>query len=141
MSRRAFAFLIFAIVVSAGCIRLGFWQLDRLSQRRATNAMLVDRLSSPPRPVRDVVRDSKNAAFRRATASGTYDFANEFALAARTREGSPGVNLLTPMRVAGTDAASDGILTRTSRRLSHAGHPPSHNARLVRRLADRETDF
>lgn len=105
MSRRAFAFLIFAIVVSAGCIRLGIWQLDRLSQRRATNAMLVDRLSSPPRAVRDVMRDSKDAAFRRATATGTYDFANEFALAARTREGSPGVNLVTPMRVAGTDTA------------------------------------
>jgi surfeit locus 1 family protein len=105
VSRRAFAFLIFAIVVSAGCVRLGFWQLDRLRQRRATNAMLVDRLSSPPRAARDVMRDSATAGFRRATATGTYDFANEFALAARTREGSPGVNLVTPVRLAGTDTA------------------------------------
>ena len=103
MSRRALAFLIFALVVSAGCVRLGFWQLDRLRQRRATNAMLVERLSSPPRPVRDVMRDSATAGFRRATAAGTFDFANEFALAARTRQGSPGVNLVTPMRLAGTD--------------------------------------
>jgi len=103
VSRRALAFLIFAILVSSGCVRLGFWQLDRLRQRRATNAMLIDRLASPPRPVRDVMRDSATAGFRRATATGTYDFAHEFALAARTREGSPGVNLVTPMRLAGTD--------------------------------------
>jgi surfeit locus 1 family protein len=103
VSRRALAFLIFAIVVSAGCVRLGFWQLHRLRDRRAVNAMLVERLSSPPRAVRDVARDSATAGFRRATATGTYDFANEFALAARTREGSPGVNLVTPMRLAGTD--------------------------------------
>jgi hypothetical protein len=31
------------------------------------------------------------------------------------------------------------ILTRTSRRLSHTAHPPSHNAQLVRQLADRRT--
>ena len=105
MSRRALAFLVFALVVSGGCVRLGFWQLDRLRQRRATNAMLVERLSSPPRAVRDVMRDSATAGFRRATATGTFDFANEFALAARTREGSPGVNLVTPLRLAGTDTA------------------------------------
>jgi surfeit locus 1 family protein len=104
VSRRALAFVIFAIVVSAGCVRLGFWQLHRLSERRAQNAMLLDRMSSPPRPVRDVVRDSAAAGFRRATAEGTYDFENEFALAARTRQGSPGVNFVTPLRLAGTDS-------------------------------------
>ncbi len=103
MSRRALAFLLFALVVSAGCVRLGFWQLHRLHERRALNAMLLDRLSSEPRPVRDVVRDSATAGFRRATASGTFDFANEFSLASRTRQGSPGVNLVTPMHLAGTD--------------------------------------
>ena len=35
MSRRALAFVIFAIVVAAGCVRLGFWQLHRLAERRA----------------------------------------------------------------------------------------------------------
>jgi surfeit locus 1 family protein len=105
MSRRALAFVIFAVAVSAVCVRLGFWQLHRLGERRALNAMLSSRLSGAPRPVRELLRDSATAAYRRATATGTYDFASEFALAARTREGSPGVNIVTPLRIAGTDTA------------------------------------
>jgi surfeit locus 1 family protein len=105
VNRRALGFLIFALVVSAGCVRLGFWQLHRLAERRAVNAMLSARLSAPPLAVRDVLRDSATAGFRRASATGTYDFANELALASRTRQGSPGVNIVTPLRLAGTDTA------------------------------------
>jgi len=99
------AFVVFALVVAAGCVRLGFWQLHRLGERRALNAMLAARLGGTIVPVRDIARDSSSAAFRRVTASGTYDFANEFALASRTRQGSPGVNIITPLRIAGTDTA------------------------------------
>jgi surfeit locus 1 family protein len=105
VSRRAFGFIMFAALICAGCVRLGFWQLRRLDQRRALNAMLSERLSAAARPVRDVARDTAAAPFRRATAAGTYDFANEFALAARTRQGSPGANIVTPLRFAGTDTA------------------------------------
>ena len=105
MSRRAVAFLVFALVVSAACVRLGFWQLSRLAERRELNAMLAARLGGPPTPAREVARDTATAAFRRVTATGTYDFANEFALASRTRQGSPGVNIITPLRLAGTDTA------------------------------------
>jgi surfeit locus 1 family protein len=105
ISRRAVGFVAFAIVVSAVCVRLGFWQLHRLGERRALNAMLASRLADAPRPVRDVIRDASTATYRRATATGTYDFANEFALASRTRQGSPGVHIMTPLRIAGTDTA------------------------------------
>ena len=105
MSRRALGFIIFAALICAGCVRLSFWQLHRLREKRALNAMLSSRLGAAPSAVRDVARDTANAAFRRARAVGTYDFANEFALAARTRQGSPGANIVTPLRFAGTDTA------------------------------------
>lgn len=105
MTRRAVAFAIFAVLVAAGCVRLGFWQLHRLAERRALNARLTARLTAAPASVGDLLRDSATATYRRATATGTYDFANEAAIAARTHEGSPGVNLLTPLRVAGSDTA------------------------------------
>jgi surfeit locus 1 family protein len=104
VSRRALAFVIFAIVVCTGCVRLGFWQLHRLAERRALNARLSARLSEQPMPVRDLLRDS-TAAYRRASANGTYDFANELSLSSRTREGSPGVNIITPLRVSDSDTA------------------------------------
>ena len=105
MSRRAFGFVIFAILVAAGCVRLGFWQLHRLAERRAINAKLTARLSTPPAPALEAMRDSAMAAYRRTSANGTFDFGNELSLAARTREGSPGVNIVTPLRVPGTDTA------------------------------------
>jgi surfeit locus 1 family protein len=105
ISRRAIGFVLFALAVSAGCVRLGFWQLHRLAERRALNAMLASRLGGAPRPVREIIADSSAAEYRRVTATGTYDFANEFALASRTRQGSPGVNIITPLRLAGTDTA------------------------------------
>ena len=67
--------------------------------------MLSARLGAAPSAVRDVARDTATARFRRATATGTYDFANEFSLASRTRQGSPGANVITPLRFAGTDTA------------------------------------
>lgn len=105
MSRRAIGFLIFALLVSAGCVRLGVWQLHRLDQRRALNARLAERLAASPVPVGDLLRDTIAASYRRVTATGTFDFANDMALAARTHEGSPGVNIVTPLKVAGTDTA------------------------------------
>ena len=105
MSRRALAFIIFAVLVSAGCVRLGFWQLHRLAERRALNGRLLARGSTAPAALRDVLRDSATAEFRRARAAGTYDFANQVALASRTYEGSPGVNILTPLRMAESDTA------------------------------------
>ena len=105
MSRRTLGFVIFAIVVSAICVRLGFWQLARREERRALNAMLAERLGARPAPALEVARDSATAQYRRATARGRYDFANEFAVASRTNQGSPGVHIITPLRIAGTDTA------------------------------------
>jgi surfeit locus 1 family protein len=105
VSRRAVAFVIFAILVAAGCVRLGFWQLHRLAERRAINEKLTARLSTPPAPALEAARDTASAAYRRSAANGTYDFENELSLAARTREGSPGANIITPLRVPASDTA------------------------------------
>ena len=67
--------------------------------------MLAERLGSKLASVSEIARDTSTAAFRRASASGVYDFANEFALASRTRQGSPGVNIITPLKLTGRDTA------------------------------------
>ena len=105
MSRRALGFVIVAVLVAAGCVRLGFWQLHRLDERRALNAKLAARLSAPTVDIRDLGRNRAMAQYRHSHAIGTYDFANEISLASRTRQGSPGANIITPLRLAGTDTA------------------------------------
>lgn len=104
MARRTFFFAIFAIAVSLGCVRLGFWQVSRLRERQARNASIVNRLEHPPLPVTELAGDT-GVRFRRAWAEGRYDFSHELVLASRSRLGSPGVHILTPLRLAGTDSA------------------------------------
>lgn len=97
-------FAVFALVVSAGCMRLGFWQLERLRERRASNAQVMARLGEAALPV-ERLPDDGSVRFRRATATGTYDFDNEFVLTSRSRNGAPGVYIVTPLRRPGTDSA------------------------------------
>ena len=52
-------------------VRLGFWQLDRLEQRRALNARVERGISAAPVPL-DVALGSADPAFRRVTAEGSY---------------------------------------------------------------------
>jgi surfeit locus 1 family protein len=97
-------FMLFALAVSLGCIRLGFWQLERLSERRALNAQVLARLAEAPVPLEHLPGNS-TARFRRVTTTGTYDFANVFVLTTRTRNGAPGVHIITPLRRVRSDTA------------------------------------
>lgn len=101
-SRYPVAFLLFSLVVGAVCVRLGFWQLDRLAGRRATTAAALEQRN---RPVVDFAALEGPAENRRVTASGQYDFAREFVLRGRARDGVPGVEVVTPLRLAGGDTA------------------------------------
>jgi surfeit locus 1 family protein len=102
--RATLFFSIFALAISVGCIRLGFWQVSRLGERRAANALVTARLGEPPVPLATLTGDTA-LRFRRARAAGTYDYPNEFVLTSRSRNGSPGVHVITPLRVAGNDTA------------------------------------
>lgn len=104
MPKRLWLFLLFAVIAAAGCIRLGFWQLSRLAQRRARNAVVSARLSEPMVPITTLHPDSFSV-LRRAMLSGTPDFDHEIVLAARSYQGSPGVYLFTPLHIAGNDTA------------------------------------
>lgn len=96
---------VLVVVVAATCIRLGFWQLDRLEQRRARNAAVSTRGAAPPIPVaRAAAMDTSALTWRRIVAVGEYDNARTIILAGRAHDGRPGVFVLTPMRVAGAPA-------------------------------------
>lgn len=92
------AALVGALVVAAGCVRLGVWQLDRLHQRRARNAVVLAQRSRPPRPVAGTLA-LDSARDRRLSALGAYDYAHERLWHGRSYEGVPGVDLITPLRL------------------------------------------
>lgn len=94
-----------ALLFATLFVRLGFWQIDRLRQRQAYNAPIELRLGLQPVELRNIPRDLEQARHRRVLVTGEYDYAHEIVLTLRSRQGSPGVNLLTPLKVAGSDTA------------------------------------
>jgi surfeit locus 1 family protein len=105
MSLRKWILSILAISFAAVSISLGFWQLRRLAARRTANALLASRRFAPEVPLDSVPSDTATAHYRRVRVQGAYDYPNEIVLTLRGRNGSPGVNLLTPIHRAGNDTA------------------------------------
>ena len=105
MTTKLKGFVLFAVVAAAICVRLGIWQLHRLDERRARNAAVSARLNAPPIDAREVPRDTAEARFRRVRVTGTPDYEHELIYVQRSRRGSIGVNLLTPVKIPGSDTA------------------------------------
>jgi surfeit locus 1 family protein len=94
---------VLVLVGTALCIRLGFWQLDRLEQRRAFNAHF---LSARAQPVLDLNKqqpdDITSMEWRPVSVTGQYDFDNQVALRNRYYGNEYGYHLLTPLQFDGT---------------------------------------
>ena len=106
MSRfRVPIFVLFALIAAAIFVRLGFWQVHRLGERRQRNALVRSRLDTPEVDVTTLAGDSASLRFRRVGVTGTPDYDHELVYASRSYKGSPGVNLLTPVRLPGRDTA------------------------------------
>ena len=105
MSRRSIVFCAFALLAAILCIRLGFWQLARLHAKVRRNASIAAQQREPAVQFASLPRDTAAAHYRRASAAGVFDYGAELVLAARTHQGSPGVDLITPLRIAGSDTA------------------------------------
>lgn len=105
MSRRTLLFCALALAAAALFVRLGFWQIARLHERQARNAVVAQRQQTSPVPFAALPRDTAQVRYRPTTVVGAYDYAHELVLTSRTHDGAPGVELLTPVRVAGTDTA------------------------------------
>jgi surfeit locus 1 family protein len=87
-------------------IRLGFWQLDRLAQRRAFNSRVTAQIEAPPLDLSaglpQDIQSLYDMEYRQVTAQGNYDFANEILLRNQVWEGQPGYHLFTPLRLSGS---------------------------------------
>ena len=86
---------------------LGFWQLDRLEQRRAANAVLEAVLASPPisltgEPLPETPEALRN---REVTVTGVYDLDNQILLKLQNWQSRTGVHLITPLLIEGSDTA------------------------------------
>ncbi|MDX1662691.1 MAG: SURF1 family protein [Candidatus Promineifilaceae bacterium] len=99
------------LVVILGMIilaRLGFWQLDRLEERRAANAILLEQLEAEPISLNDPDLDPQALTAmpdRAVTVSGEFDFSEQVLLTLQNFRGQPGGRLIAPLRIAGREEA------------------------------------
>ncbi len=97
--------LLVCIGLGLTCVRLGLWQLDRLAQRRARNARMEERLALPPLRLTGGPVDASALEYRHVVARGAFDLDSQVVLVNRALDGVPGVHLLAPLRLEGTDTA------------------------------------
>ena len=98
-SARSVLGLTLALLVAAACISLGFWQLGRWREKREGNDRLRAALAAPPLPLAAGAAGLRLAALRggRVRIDGRYDETRQVVLVGRTRNGNPGVHVVTPL--------------------------------------------
>jgi cytochrome oxidase assembly protein ShyY1 len=101
LSARWLSFAAVVAVLTVVSVRLGLWQWEKLDERAATNAVTEVNLGAPAVGWSQVMAPGKNPddddLWRRVQVTGTYDTAEQVTVKYRTREGSPGVDVVTPL--------------------------------------------
>ena len=98
---------VFVLLMMVTMVRLGFWQLDRLDQKRERNARFVERSEQPVADVRELGPASDYESFdaasaleyRTASATGRYLADEEVIVRSRTYDTAPGSWVLTPLQL------------------------------------------
>ncbi len=110
---------LLTLVAAVAADGLGVWQFRRLIARRAWNA---EAMAARDRPEVDLSLGSlePGANYRRVRVAGRYDFGREVALRGRLLRGTPGIHIITPLRMSGRDTAL----------LIHRGFVPTPDAGL-----------
>lgn len=102
MARRSWFAL--TVVVAATCLALSAWQFGRRADRRAQNAEALQGRTLPLVELGSPA-DTQPRNQRRVRIRGEFDSGREFILRGHLLMGAPGVQVVTPLRLAGSDSA------------------------------------
>jgi cytochrome oxidase assembly protein ShyY1 len=95
-----FHLLVVAAIVAM--INLGFWQLRRLDERQAFNALIEERYDQPPVALDDLLTtalDPDDLEWRPVVSAGSYLPDETILIANRSQGGRAGQNIVVPMRL------------------------------------------
>lgn len=79
-------------------ILLGNWQMDRLAWKQALIAEMEANLAEPPVALPSAIETPKAWEFRRVRVRGSFLHEKEMYLSNRTRKGSVGYEIMTPLK-------------------------------------------
>ena len=101
MKPRGWIVGVAAIVLAAACARMGVWQLSRWGEKRALAHVLDEALSAPAVPLPADPAAWAAVRHRRVIVNGALETRWQLLLSDRWRGDSAGVEVFTPVRLAG----------------------------------------
>jgi cytochrome oxidase assembly protein ShyY1 len=101
LTRRWLGLLLVVVLVALACYELGRWQFHRYDERHDRNVTTRANEQAAPVPIDQLMSTSsgpdESDEWRRVEARGTYDSDHQLVVSYRTREGTHGVDVLTPL--------------------------------------------
>lgn len=105
---------LFVLVVVVTMINLGFWQLGRLDEKRARNAVIIAAQHETPVPLTTLMptgaassaSDVSAVDYRVVLVGGTYRPDQQVLIPNRTNGGAPGFWVITPLQLADGSAVA-----------------------------------
>lgn len=97
-TRKWLPITLIVLIAAIGCVRLGFWQLDRLHQRQIFNAHVRAMQALQPL-ILPAQGELTNMEYRQVNVSGVYDFENQIGIRNQYLNNVSGYDLLTPLRL------------------------------------------
>lgn len=108
LSARWIGFAVFVLVLAAVCTRLGLWQFHRLEHRLDQNKIITAHLKAEPVDLTQALEPGDEvddqSEFTRVRATGTYDVEHQVTVKFTTRDGAPGVDVVTPFVLSSGEA-------------------------------------
>jgi len=104
-SRRWFQLTLIVLAALAVLVRLGFWQLDRLAQRRTFNERVLEQKRLPALELTGaaLAADLETMEYRVVVVTGEFDPAYQVALRNQAYHMNLGGRLLNPLRIQGSE--------------------------------------
>ena len=113
LTRRWVLFALTVAVLAVVAVRLGEWQFQRGEDREQRNAWFRENVEGDPVPVDRVLRTDQelpaDQEWLPVTATGEYDVDATVVVRYQTRDGQPGVDVVTPLR---TDSGAAVLVNR-----------------------------
>jgi len=97
MTSRAWVPVLLLVAMAALCVRLGFWQLSRLAEKRRGNAALREAMIRPPVEHGPLPGPLDRVRNRRVRLSGHYDETRQVLVPGHAPGDMPGVRVITPL--------------------------------------------
>lgn len=104
-TRRWILATLLAILAMVVLVRLGFWQLDRLHQRREMNAKVINQINQPALNLSGQALEDEltSMEYRKVVVEGVYDPSDQVVLINQVYNDLYGASLFTPLRILNSD--------------------------------------